>query len=423
MAIPRIRLDPNATYPPASSPTATPPTPAGVTPAGPPGPPTGSVPSPTPAAVKAGEPTISEPATVNVAVTVAAPVVPTPPAPVVAPAPVPGPPTGGIPSPASSAPVATPPPLPVSVPGAATPPAAPIPTPAPVAPSVSPVAAFGQPMPVVVMGPNPLPVVGMKGSGGGGGGSGSAAAKAGRLGKMKKAAKSFVGGAGAAAAGIAKNNPMPAFSGAVDLASSGLEKLGPAGKVAAAGVEVFGEAVKAGKVTVNSFVERAEELSIYSGRLASAVAKAEAQQTIADIREAGKSEESLSELVETSSALLAAVKEILTPIKVVVCDIMTQVMRAILWGVEKMVQLLNAMTFALVGGIRDALAEIRRIRDELGGGGAEIIDHWLKAGEPHGPVGGAIGGLLRGVIPPDPAGPPAAVAAPGGLGVPLVGAP
>lgn len=122
---------------------------------------------------------------------------------------------------------------------------------------------------------------------------------------------------------VAQNRPMAAVTTASNLAAKGLEKLGPAGVAAAEGLKTVTTAANAIAAVTDAFVERARELSTYDPRIAQATAQADVRRLQADIREAQRMGDRLSDLVDAQADLEITMRELLLPIKEVIVDTLT----------------------------------------------------------------------------------------------------
>ena len=213
----------------------------------------------------------------------------------------------------------------------------PAPPPVPTGPAGGPVpglglvSAFDRPVPVIIVGPHPLPVSMEKAKTP----PASRAAHHEEL-EPRNRARRFLEQAGYVAqrvgqvgAGLAKNDLMPAFSGAIDAAAGGLRMLGPVGMAAAAGLQAGAFAVKAFIQTVNAFVERGRELARFDARLAMASGLADVKRLQADIREAQKLGDGMSRLIEAQADAEVAIRELVLPIKQFIVESLADIMELV----------------------------------------------------------------------------------------------
>ena len=265
----------------------------------------------------------------------------------------------------------------------------------------SPVPAFDRPIPVVVMGPNPLPVTMAEG-----GGRGPAAprepkekSEPGWVKFLFDRAASAARSTGVAAVGVAQNRAMPAVMEGLSAAASGLARLGPAGLAAAAGLTAVGTAAGAFVATVDAFVARGRELAGLNAQLAGASAYADVTRMMADIREANELGPQMAQLIENQAKTETTVRELLLPIKSFMLDVLNDGLET---GLEILVSMLEAARDiaeaaragpGLLGKLSVMIARIRDIME--GGAPDDLIGRWLND----------LGGF---VAPPAPAAAPPA---------------
>lgn len=214
------------------------------------------------------------------------------------------------------------------------------------------------------------------------------------------------GAAGQGAAGLAGNSVMPAFEGAIKVASSGLEALGPWGAAASKGLQGVAEAANTIKVVVDSFAQRAKELEQFSPNIAASSARADVRRMQTDMTEAQELGPQLAALLDSQSKIEAMVSATLLPIKEFVLQNLNEFLK---WSME---------TFAdFIAGLNEALKAIRADSAALTRLVAKIRDI-MDEKDPMSPLD-AIMGAARGFAAP---GRPAdAGAMPGGFLPPIVG--
>ena len=210
---------------------------------------------------------------------------------------------------------------------------------------------------------------------------------------------------GRAAMGAARNDAMPAFEGALKLASSGLEMLGPYGMVASKALAGVGEAAAVFKMVIDSFAQRAKELERLSPDIAAASARADIRRMQTDLQEADEIGPQLGKLVELQSKGEAIMSATLLPIKEFLLENINDFLE---WSMSTFADFIEGFNDALakIGAKSDALTKlVAKIHDIMNDkGGIDPLDLFLKAG-----IGFA--------APAGPIPPPAA----GGLAAPIVG--
>ena len=190
------------------------------------------------------------------------------------------------------------------------------------------VSAFDRPVATIIMGPNPLPVKVVDGGAGGGTPKPkketedpSFWAKAGEM--VGKSLRMIAGQVGGVGGDIARSDYAGVADKAlnvVDKVGEGLGKLGPEFAVAGVAIQGMTAVVRAESEMVKAFIERAHELSPYSGQLAGATAIADVRKMMSDMREADVLGPKLAELVELQSRMEAALNEGLLPVKAFLLD-------------------------------------------------------------------------------------------------------
>lgn len=221
-----------------------------------------------------------------------------------------------------------------------------------------------------------------------------------QIGFYGAAAQRTVAAGGMLAAGTAQNRVGPGLNAAVDTAAMGLARLGPVGMVAAAGLKVVGEAAGALQQTIMAFVQRGRELAGLNGGLARATARADANNYLADFREAERLGPSLAKLIENQNKAELAQRELLLPIK----DFLIKSLNVILEdGLNTLVTILEVLN-KLPGIAGELTDKVNRIKDIIAGNtGGDPIAVWLSslsnfssAGIPGRPApAGAIGTPFR----------------------------
>jgi hypothetical protein len=245
-------------------------------------------------------------------------------------------------------------------------------------PGVSNVSAFDKPVPVVIVGPRPLPVVGWGGVGGGRASHRDAANEPDPVrDRLRRLTRGFqyageVAQAGGQAAGqVARNDYLGAGMTAVNTAANGIAMLGPVGMAASAGIKAATAAVGAFREAVNSFVERAKELRGYDAKINAAVAQADIKRLQADIQEAEKLSEGMSRMVEAQADLEVTIREFLLPIKQFVVEVLGDVMKLL---ADALKLFLGKKDDAAAGKINAIMNDLLGLADRLPVGGPRFRD-------------------------------------------------
>lgn len=248
-------------------------------------------------------------------------------------------------------------------------------------PDVFPVSAFDRPQAVLVMGPNPLPVEVVKGTGEGAGGGSTKPKKDPNkwLGRLA-AAGNFLTGAGNAGSAVVDNRVGDAFSTVSGGISKGLAMLGPEGAVAGAALSVFTKGIEASSEVVQAFVQRGKELSAYNGALAATTALSEVNSVQQDIHEADMTGDKIAELTTTAAEIGAIFREVFNYIKSWTLDIINPVLKEILDGMEFILKALDWLTRHTTP-IGDILTELKEVKELLEGSGGreDLFDSFVKS--------------------------------------------
>jgi hypothetical protein len=123
---------------------------------------------------------------------------------------------------------------------------------------------------------------------------------------------------------------------------------GPAAAIVAA-FAMAGAAVYAFTKTVNSFVERGQELAKYSAPLSAAGARSEIRDIMADIREANALGDDIARLTDAQSELWTDVRDLLLPIKRAIVEELADALEGIRNFVETAGPLLGEMAHHTAG--------------------------------------------------------------------------
>lgn len=265
----------------------------------------------------------------------------------------------------------------------------PVAHPAPRLPGTSSVPAFDRPQAVVIMGPRPLPVTMV---GGTGGGSVPSPRTPGARPEPRRQTwaewganrlNNATAATGRSLVGVARNSGMTALLEGAGMAGGALARLGPWGMAAAAAVQTLGTAARAVVEVMNALAARGREIAPYSAQLSGAVATADIRKLQADIGEAQRIGPALGRLIDAQSRAEATLQRLLEPLKSFVADRLAQWLESqlkvsigILEGIEK----LTPRGFD--GELKDMIKDMKAI---LAGDTAnldKIADAWLM-----GPIG------------------------------------
>jgi hypothetical protein len=313
------------------------------------------------------------------------------PGPVPPPAPTP-PPLPPAPLPAgfgSPAPVPAPPAPPRPAPAAGDddlPYGEPIPRGRPVPPLVGGrTSAFDRPVPVVVMGPKPLPVQVVGGLPGERPRreAGPEREPADRLAtgtglrRVLEAAGAGAQLAGGVGVGVAHNS-FGALLSAVDGAAYMLRRAGPAGMVAAAGLQAAGSAATAFTRTVDALAARGRELAPFSSSLSASTARADVMRMQGDISEARRLGAQMGKMIELQQAGNEMLREFSIQVKIALLELLVPMARGLLESSVSVTEFVHE-TFPKYGG--DTLVALRKILGALDSPVGDELDKWLKVGE------------------------------------------
>jgi len=136
----------------------------------------------------------------------------------------------------------------------------------------------------------------------------------------------MVRGAADVGSKIAQNDGFGALTSATKSAAAAMEGIPVVGKPLAATLGVITTSFEAVKSVVDSFVDRGKELTAFSGKIASAVALAEAARLRRDIREANKMGDSFAKLIIAQEKSEAAFNEALMPLKAALAEFVNKLL-------------------------------------------------------------------------------------------------
>jgi len=141
----------------------------------------------------------------------------------------------------------------------------------------------------------------------------------------KMAVDTFAGSLNKAARGVeqvgkvqaewAKNDYLSGFMRGVDGMSETMEEIPIVGSLYSAQMKLAMAPLKAGIEITQAYLQRAKELSMYSGQLTGAEVRGEIREMKADIREARALEDGLTRMSDSTSRLQSEMRELLLPIK------------------------------------------------------------------------------------------------------------
>ncbi len=274
------------------------------------------------------------------------------------------------------------------------------------------VTAFDRPQAVVIMGPRPLDVRVVDGPKGKGG---SAAAKEKKPKEtwaewVFKRASNATAAIGTAASATAGNKAVPALVEGIGAAASGLARMGPYGRAAAAALGAVTVAVTAFKATVDAFVARGRELSGYNGNLAATSAMADVRKMGSDLREADVLGDKFAKLIEAQSKSEAIWSEILLQIKGPILEVLTTSLKTANEALVGILEATSESSSVLAGAflglaatdLRDLVIRLKKIlAGDAMGDADKLVRMWLDA--------------PKGLVPP----PALPAPAPGPIGFPI----
>jgi hypothetical protein len=190
------------------------------------------------------------------------------------------------------------------------------------------------------------------GSGGGGGGdtpvekAASTAQKvADGFAKVIKFVAASINALGDAAVKVARNDGIGLLADGLSMASKAVGKIPVLGGMLASGLEVATAGLNTFSKILSAFAERGRELAKYNAQIASAVAIAQVQKIVSDIREANLGAEKYASLIIKEQQLQSRIQEALLPIKMALMQLAEKVMPYMQAAVEMISE--NIQTFSL----------------------------------------------------------------------------
>lgn len=164
--------------------------------------------------------------------------------------------------------------------------------------------------------------------------------------------------AGKVVQGIAGNNVLGAFNEVSSSVQNTIKKMGPMGKVYAAALGVATTAINVFTGTVNAFNNRARELMGYGGANTTAIAMADVNKLMADIREAQSLDKEYADIVKSQGKISANIQDALIPIK--------RVLMRMLAGPLSAVETVSNIVAYLSKSIDQGVGGILSIREAVG---------------------------------------------------------
>jgi len=200
--------------------------------------------------------------------------------------------------------------------------------------------------------------------------------------KAISAAGQMVGDAARAAGTTMVSAISNDFGGLTKAVSGGLQSFGDKmeliSPLLSAGAKALSGMIDAADMVTRAFLERARQLSQFSGQISVAQGRAEVRGVLADLEEARALEGSLSRMVDAQSSMEMSLRELLLPIKEKLAEILADVMEALGDGFDMLKELKPVVSMMLeitpavivikdfVAGIKVLVDLVKRIAALLG---------------------------------------------------------